>query len=115
MPQALAELRLDHVNLYNLRIVGNPVHIISQEGELQCYYPKAFSFPLQPNETVCFIEGDQVYIEAWIEEGWDDENDCATEEYKYYHKVIMKDFHGNLLSEETGALHQAADGTWWIS
>ena len=77
--------------------------------------PKAFSFPLQPNETVCFIEGDQVYIEAWIEEGWDDENDCATEEYKYYNKVITKDFHGDLLSEEIGALHQAADGTWWIS
>lgn len=115
MPQAAAELRLDQVNLYNLRIVGNPVHIISQEGELQCYYPEVFSFPLRPNETVCFIEGDKVYIEAWIEEGWDDENDCATEKYKYYHKVITKDFHGDLLSEEIGALHQAADGTWWIS
>ena len=115
MPQAAAELRLDQVNLYNLRIVGNPVHIISQEGELQCYYPEVFSFPLRPNETVCFIEGDKVYIEAWIEEGWDDENDCATENYKYYNKVITKDFHGDLLSEEIGALHQAADGTWWIS
>ena len=115
MPQAVAELRLDQVNLYNLRIVGNPVHIISQEGELQCYYPEAFSFPLRPNETVCLIEGGRVYIEAWIEEGWDDENDCATEDYKYYHKVITKDFHGDLLSEEIGALHQAADGTWWIS
>ena len=106
---------LDDVDLYNLRIVGNPVHIISQNEALRCYYPEAFSFPLEPNETVCFIEDGCVYIEAWIEEGWDDENDCATEEYKYYHKVIMKDFHGNLLSEETGALHQAADGTWWIS
>ena len=32
MPQAASELRLDQVNLYNLSIVGNPVHIISQEG-----------------------------------------------------------------------------------
>lgn len=33
----------------------------------------------------------------------------------YYHKMIIKDYNGNLLSEETGALSQAADGTWWIS
>jgi hypothetical protein len=108
-------LPLDDVDLYNLRIVGNPVHIISQNEELRCYYPEAFSFPLEPNETVCFIEDGCVYIEAWIEEGWDDENDRATDEYDYYHKVVVKDFHGNLISEEIGALGQAADGTWWMS
>ena len=108
-------LPLDDVDLYNLRIVGNPVHIISQNEELRCYYPGAFSFPLEPNETVCFIEDGCVYIEAWIEEGWDDENDRATDEYDYYHKVVVKDFHGNLISEEVGALGQAADGTWWMS
>ena len=108
-------LPLDDVDLYNLRIVGNPVHIISQNEELRCYYPEVFSFPLEPNETVCFIEDGCVYIEAWIEEGWDDENDRATDEYNYYHKVVVKDFHGNLISEEVGALGQAADGTWWMS
>ena len=108
-------LPLDDVDLYNLRIVGNPVHIISQNEELRCYYPDAFSFPLEPNETVCFIEDGCVYIEVWIEEGWDDENDRATDEYNYYHKVVVKDFHGNLISEEVGALGQAADGTWWMS
>ena len=108
-------LPLDDVDLYNLRIVGNPVHIISQNEELRCYYPEAFSFPLEPNETVCFIEDGRVYIEAWIEEGWDDENDRATDEYNYYHKVVVKDFHGKLISEEIGALGQAADGTWWMS
>ena len=108
-------LPLDDVDLYNLRIVGNPVHIISQNEELRCYYPEVFSFPLEPNETVCFIEDGCVYIEAWIEEGWDDENDRATDEYDYYHKIVVKDFHGNLISEEIGALGQAADGTWWMS
>ena len=108
-------LPLDDVDLYNLRIVGNPVHIISQNEALRCYYPEAFSFPLEPNETVCFIEDGRVYIEAWIEEGWDDENDRATDEYNYYDKIVVKDFHGNLISEEIGALGQAADGTWWMS
>lgn len=113
--ESVVELKLDEVDLYNLSIVGNPVHIISQEDEFRCYYPKRFSFALQSNESVCFIEDNRVYIEAWIEEGWDDQNDCATNDYNYYNKILIKDFHGNLISEEVGALHQAADGTWWIS
>lgn len=113
--ETVVTLGIDKVDLYNLRIVGNPVHIISQREELRCYYPEAFSFPLEPNETVCFIEDGMVYIEAWIEEGWDDVNDRATDEYNYYHKVRVNDFQGNLISEEVGALCQAADGTWWIS
>lgn len=113
--EAVVSLALDDIDLFNLRIVGNPVHIISQNEELRCYYPESFSFPLEPNETVCFIEDGCVYIEAWIEEGWDDENDRATDEYNYYHKVVVKDFHGYLISEEIGALCQAADGTWWMS
>lgn len=113
--EAVVSRALDDIDLYNLRIVGNPVHIISQNEELRCYYPESFSFPLEPNETVSFIEDGCVYIEAWIEEGWDDENDRATDEYNYYHKVVVKDFHGNLISEEIGALCQAADGTWWMS
>lgn len=113
--EPVVTLGLDEIDLYNLRIVGNPIHIISQRDELRCYYPESFSLPLQPNETVCFIEDGAVYIEAWVEEGWDDVNDRATEAYNYYHKVIVKDLQGNRISEEVGALYQAADGTWWIS
>lgn len=113
--EPVVTLGLDEIDLYNLRIVGNPIHIISQRDELRCYYPESFSLPLQPNETVCFIEDRAVYIEAWVEEGWDDVNDRATEAYNYYHKVIVKDLQGNRISEEVGALYQAADGTWWIS
>lgn len=113
--EPVVTLGLDEIDLYNLRIVGNPIHIISQREELRCYYPESFSLPLQPNETVCFIEDGAVYIEAWVEEGWDDVNDRATEAYNYYHKVIVKDLQGNRISEEVGALYQAADGTWWIT
>ena len=61
------------------------------------------------------IANGKVYLSAWIEEGWDDENDCASEEYKYYEKVIVRDFNGNILSEELGSLNQCEDGSWWIS
>ena len=74
-----------------------------------------FFFPLKHNESVIFIEDGKVYIEAWIEEGWDDENNCATDDYKYYDKIIVKDFAGNKISEEVGCLNKGPDGNWWIS
>ncbi len=106
---------MDEVNLYNLRIVGNPVHVISQEYDLRSYYPEKFSVELDENETVCFIEDGKIYMECWIERGWDDENNWATDEYDLYNKVIVKDFDGNVISEEIGYLYQSPDGTWWIA
>ena len=79
---------------------------------------KAFpdlSLPRKALESVIFIEDGKVYIEAWIEEGWDDENNCATDDYKYYDKIIVKDFAGNKISEEVGCLNKGPDGNWWIS
>ena len=60
-------------------------------------------------------EDEKIYFESWVEEGWNDKNDCATDNYDLYYKVIVKDFSGNTLSEEVGDLYQAADGTWWIA
>ncbi len=112
----VAELDLSGIDLYNLRLLGDTPHIISQNGKtFRCYYPEVFSFDLRPNETACVIEEDKVYLEAWIEEDWDDEHDCAGPDYKFYDKVIVKDFEGNTLSEEVGSLNQGPDGDWWIS
>ena len=61
------------------------------------------------------ISDGKVYFSAWIEEGWDDENDCETDEYKYYEEVVVRDFNGNVLSTEVGCLQQHSDGTWWIA
>ncbi|MDE7310129.1 MAG: hypothetical protein K2N87_00645 [Eubacterium sp.] len=115
LPEKVTELRTEDVNLYNLRIIGDPVHIVSQEGSFECYYPEKISFPIERNEFVTFIENDRIYFQAWVEEGWDEENECATDQYKYYHKVIIKDYNGNTLSEEVGSFYQAANGTWWIA
>ena len=61
------------------------------------------------------MEDEKIYFESWVEEGWNDKNDCATDNYDLYYKVIVKDFSGNTLSEEVGDLYPAADGTWWIA
>lgn len=109
------ELSTEEVSLYNLCIIGNPVHIISQEDSFVCYYPEKISFPITGHESALFIEDKKIYFESWVEEGWNDKNDCATDNYDLYYKVIVKDFSGNTLSEEVGDLYQAADGTWWIA
>ncbi len=103
------------MSLYNLCIIENPVHIISQEDTFVCYYPEKISFPITGHESALFIEDEKIYFDSWVEEGWNGKNDCATDNYDLYYKVIVKDFSGNTLSEEVGDLYQAADGTWWIA
>ena len=115
VPEKVTELSTDEVNLYNLRIIGNPVHIVSQEGTFTCYYPEKISFPIDGHESVMFMEEGRIYFESWVEEGWNDEKNRATGEYKYYDTVVVKDYSGHVISKEVGSLYQAADGTWWIS
>ena len=54
MLETVVEFKIEEVNLYNLKIIGNPLFIISQDNEdgFRCYYPKKFSFPLQEQESV---------------------------------------------------------------
>jgi hypothetical protein len=115
--EPVTELNMEEVNLYNLEIIGNPLYIISQEPEdgFRCYYPTKISFPLNEHESVILIEDGRVYLEKWVEKGWDDERNCATEAYQSYNRIIIKDFAGNTISEEIGCLNQSADGNWWIS
>ena len=100
---------------HNLRIIGEDVYIVSEDDEFVSYYPESFRFSKGVNESVSMIADQKVYLSAWVEEGWDDENDCETEEYNYYEKVVERDFKGNLLSETLGSLQQHSDGTWWIA
>lgn len=114
-PEMITQLPIADVDPYNLQIIGEDVHIISEDDDFICYYPESFRFSKNSNEGVTVIADGKVYLSAWIEEGWDDENNCPTEAYKYYEKVMVRDFQGNVLSEEPGCLHQHVDGTWWIS
>ncbi len=114
-PESIIQLNIEDVDPYNLRIIGEDVYITSEDDKFACYYPENFRFPKNSNESVMLIADKKVYLSAWVEEGWDDEKDCATEEYKYYEKVIVRDFKGNVLSETIGSLQQHSDGTWWIA
>lgn len=115
IPEMVTQLNISDVDAYNLRIIGEDVHIVSENDEFVCYYPEHFRFAKEVNEDVSIIADGKVYFSAWVEEGWDDENDCAAEDYKYYEKVIVKDFAGNVLSDALGCLQQRPDGTWWMA
>ena len=70
------------VELYNLRIVGTPAHLISQDEEMRCYYPEQFSIKLSARESVIEIVDNHIYCSCWEEEGV---AECEiTEDYKYY-------------------------------
>ncbi len=114
--ETVTEFSTDEVNLYNLMIIGEKVHVTSHDGnEFRCYYPERISLTLRDHETVNLISEDEIISEEWIEEGWDDEKDCATDSYRLYYKVIIRDFDGNIVSDEIGSIHQAPDGTYWIA
>ncbi len=116
MLKAVAEFGMDEVNLYNLTIIGENVHVISHDGDkFCCYYPEKLSLTLRNHEAVLLMTEDEIISEEWVEEGWDDEKDCATDSYRLYYKVIIRDFDGNIISEEIGSIHQAPDGTYWIA
>lgn len=118
LPGQVAEvetiLDLEAVNTYNLSIIGEDVYIVSVDERFDCYYPERFSFQLEENETPIFIRDGKVYLEAWVEEGWDEINHCAGENYCYYNRTVVRDFAGNKCADERGALFQAFDGTWWL-
>lgn len=112
-PNPVFQQSLDQFDLYNLMVMGDPVHIISQNNhKVCCYYPKPFECPEAPNESLIHIENGRLYFSAWIEEGV--ENDVITDRYKYYDKLIVKDCDGTILSEETGCLTLFPDGSWWL-
>lgn len=107
------EIKVDDVNLYNISIVGDEIHIVSSDEILECYYPEKFKLKLKENESVILIEGDLIYLSEWYEEGVDDFE--ITNEYKYYEKVIVKNKKGEKVSEEIGSLELFPDGIWRIS
>lgn len=114
-PEQIIQLDIKDVDPYNLRLIGEEIHITSEDDHIICYYPEKFKFHKESHEGLIMITGNKVYLSEWVEEGWDDKNDCATDEYNYYEKIIVRDFAGTKLSEEVGSLEQRPDGTWWIS
>ncbi len=107
------DIGMIEVQLYNLRIVGTPAHLISQDEEMRCYYPEQFSIKLSDRESVIQIEDNLIYCSCWEEKGVVEGE--ITEDYKYYEKLIVRNRFGDVVSEEPGALTRMPNGQWWLS
>lgn len=112
-PEAVQVLPVDSLDLYNLQILGDPVHIISQGSRFHSYWPEQFSFDLAPNESAVHVEDGRVYCSAWVEEGI--VNGEITGEYRYYETTVVRDRQGQILSRVTGDLQLFSDGIWRLS
>lgn len=114
--EKIFDYKIKDLSTYNLSLIGLDLHLISQDSnKFEIYYPYRKTVKLAENESVLLIDDGKVYINAWIEEGWDEENDIASEDYSYYDKLIIKDLESNIIDERVGNLHQSQDGTWWVS
>lgn len=114
--EKIFDYKIKDLSTYNLELIGNDLHLISQDSDkLDIYYPYRKTLKLAENESALLIDDGKVYINAWIEEGWDEENDIASEDYSYYDKLIIKDLDSNIIEERIGNLYRRHDGTWWVS
>lgn len=113
--ESIEKFPVSDLNLVNLTLIGNKVYMLSQEGkECNFYYPEKIKISLEHTDRVVLVDNDKIYIDRFVEEDWDEENYCAGENYKFYHKVLIKDFEDNIVSEETGYLSQDYYGNWRI-
>ena len=114
--EKIIDYKIKDLSTYNLELIGSDLHLISQDSEnLEIYYPYRKTIKLAGSESVLLIDDGKVYINRWIEEGWDDEKDRAGEDYSYYDKLIVKDLDSNIIEERIGNLYQRHDGTWWLA
>lgn len=114
--EKIFDYKIKDLSTYNLELIGSDLHLISQDSEkLEIYYPYRKTVKLAGSESVILIDDGKVYINRWIEEGWDDEKDRAGEDYSYYDKLIIKDLDSNIIEERIGNLYQSPDGTWWLA
>lgn len=114
--EKITDHKIKDLSTYNLGLVGSALHLISQDSDsLEIYYPHRKTVKLEGNESALLIDDGKAYINAWIEEGWDDENNKAGEDYRYYDKLVIKDFDSNIIEERIGNLYQRPDGTWWLA
>ena len=100
--------------LYHSSCGDTAKDIVEQKNLSKAHISKSVD-NLRTKGFVVLIEDEKVYLEEWVEEGWDEEKDCATDAYQYYNKIIIKNFEGNTISEEIGCLNKSANGDWWVS
>ena len=89
-------------NCYNLMPHLSPLCLTRQTADaFEIVWPERVSFPIAPQETFCFRDGERLYFERWYEDP-----DYRTE-------IVVRDLDGNILDQRPGAAQQMPDGQLW--
>ena len=89
-------------NCYNLMPHFSPLCLTRQTADaFEIVWPERVSFPIAPQETFCFRDGERLYFERWYEDP-----DYRTE-------VVVRDLDGSILDQRPGAAQQMPDGQLW--
>ncbi|MDO5755362.1 MAG: hypothetical protein Q4P28_03935 [Tissierellia bacterium] len=108
------ERELLDIHRYNLKLIGPKIHILSWDESVKIYYPMELEYLPEENETVVAID-DYIYSNCWHEEGFDEENNLAGIEYRYYDELIIRDLKGNIVERKLGCLYLKDDGKYYSS
>ncbi|MDO5734781.1 MAG: hypothetical protein Q4P08_06620 [Eubacteriales bacterium] len=106
------ERDIKDTQLENLYLVADPLCLISQTENLCCYYPREFSIALGEEESFRFFNDKEIYLSKWIEEELIKDSEIV--DYKYYEKLIVRDFEGKVLSERAGCLQRIGQ-KWYLA
>ena len=88
---------------YNLMLHPAPLCLTRQTADtFEIVWPERVSFPIAPQETFCFRDGDRLYFEMWFEDP-----DYRTE-------VVVRDLTGARLDRFPGSAQLMPDGQCWI-
>ena len=89
---------------YNLMPHPSPLMLTRQTGgRFQVLWPERADFPIAPQETFCFREGDRLVFSRWYEDP------------DYREEAVVRRFpDGAILEQTRGALFTAQDGQEWL-
>ena len=88
---------------YNLMPHRSPLCLTRQTADVfEIVWPERVSFPIEPQESFCFRDGERLYFEKWFEDP-----DYRTE-------VVVRDLTGAVIEQYPGAAQQMPDGQLWV-
>ena len=98
LPRSAAE------DCYNLMPHVSPLCLTRQTADrFQVLWPEKADFPILPQETFCFREGDRLCFSRWYEDP------------DYREELVVRRFpDGEIIEQRRGALWEAPDGQQWL-
>lgn len=105
---------IEKINLYNLKLDRFPLMLVSQDENLEIYYPERLTIKKKANESFLFRDRDNFYFEAWFESGLE-RNGSLGSDYGYHEEIVIKDKNSSVLLQKRGCIFEMKNGEIWTN